>query len=357
MLRLTQEAERHSSYPIYIGGELADSGVLEDLRLDNVAFVIDRRICHVQAGLLAELKSHLPSNIPDILVPASEKTKSLEHLNKAVRLLWSHKLDRNACLLAVGGGTITDFTGFLASIYMRGIAYVNVPTTLVGQLDAGIGGKTGLNFGETKNLIGSFHHPLAVLIDTKFLGSLPVHHVRNGLAEAVKTAIVGSEKLFNFIENNLILFLGRSVKALEELVYRTVTLKLHLLEPDPYESDHARPLNLGHTIGHVIELLPTQGLHHGDAVGIGMAVATRIGLNRGLIQGDVAERILSLLRAIGLRSSLGKLDSHRFANELRGIQAIRGGALHFVVPRAIGSVCIVDNVTIDELYAASLAIS
>jgi 3-dehydroquinate synthase len=252
--------------------------------------------------------------------------------------------DRNSVLVALGGGVVGDVTGLLASLYMRGVELVQIPTTVVAQVDASIGGKTGVNLGAGKNLLGTFHQPRAVLVDPAVLGTLTERQFRSGLYEALKCGVIGNPELFAQFENNKTLILKRDPRILETIFAQAVELKASIVSADERESGLRRVLNFGHTVGHALETeTGYRKLLHGEAVAWGMVAATNIALVTGKINSVVAGRITDTV------FGLGKLPQVRVraGNILKGLRTDKktvDGVLHFVLPVAIGKVAIVNDV-------------
>ena len=291
--------------------------------------------------------------------PAGERSKQL---GTACRLLdWLARSDmhRRDVLVSVGGGVVCDTAGWAASVYMRGLPYVNVPTTLMAQVDAAIGGKVGVDHPRAKNLIGAFHQPQAVLTCLAYLDTLGAREIRNGLAEVVKKASIASPALFGFLEQRWPKVLGKDRATMRELVRAAGSIKIRLIEDDPYEDDLRRPLNFGHTVGHALETVTGyRAVRHGEAISVGMAVAVRIAAARGLLHDAVAARITGLLRHLGLPLAVDELavpvPADALMVALAKIRQIRDGSLRFVLPTGIGEVQISDDVTDDEVHAALL---
>jgi 3-dehydroquinate synthase len=256
-------------------------------------------------------------------------------------------------LVAFGGGVVGDMTGFLAAIYMRGVPYVQVPTTLLAQVDSSIGGKTGSNLAAGKNLIGSFHHPLDVLADTDLLATLPAAELRAGLQESVKAGVIYDAKLFAYLERNADAVLAGDAKALTHVVAASVRVKADVVANDERESGLRMILNYGHTLGHAIEAATGyKQLLHGEAVGWGSIAATRLGWMRGMIGERDAERIIALILRYGPLSSF-RATAEKLVALTASDKKNRSGTLSFVLPKKIGVVEIVRDVTKDEMLAAA----
>ncbi len=297
----------------------------------------------IRTGVSAEL----------ITVPPGESTKNAATFLDLIDRLDHAGVTRRTIVVALGGGVICDTAGFVASAYMRGIPYVNIPTTLLAQVDAAIGGKVAVNHASGKNLIGSFYYPEAVLIDPETLRSLPPRDISAGLAEMIKVAVIAPPDLFEFLENNIELVRCLDMNALEEGIVQAVRLKVQLVAQDPFEVDLRRVLNFGHTLGHPIEAAAGYGTYtHGEAISIGMAIATRLAIRRGICLETDACRLTNLLEAAGLPTMLDPTLFDVVLMRLNAVRRIRDGHLHFVLPLSIGETGIFDDVTEHELMLA-----
>ncbi len=278
-----------------------------------------------------------------IVIPDGERSKSMETFARLLDRLAELECDRRAVLVNFGGGVISDLGGFVASAYMRGIRYANFATSLLGQVDACVGGKVAVNSRHAKNLIGAFHHPSHAAGDPELLATLSDRDFRSGLAEAIKVAILDGSELFEFLERDREAIRAREPAALTHVVGEGARVKMDMIARDPYEADLRRPLNFGHTIGHPIETeFGYRGIRHGEAVAIGMGVATAIALHRGLIERDDADRILDLLQAYDLLGYDEPIRPDAVVEHVRYVRLIRGKKLHFVLPTRIGAVQITD---------------
>jgi 3-dehydroquinate synthase len=289
--------------------------------------------------------------------PAGERHKRMASVESLAQQLSTAGADRDALLLAFGGGVIGDITGFLAAIYMRGVRYVQIPTTLLAQVDSSIGGKTGVNLAAGKNLIGSFHHPQAVLADTDLLRTLPPAELRAGLQESIKAGIIYDAKLFRFMEQNAAAILSTKrnadTKALTKVVAASVRVKADVVSKDEKESGLRMILNFGHTIGHAIEAATHyQQLLHGEAVAWGSIAALNVAIARKTIKPKEAERITKLILRYGPLPTF-KATAEKLVTLTARDKKNRSGIRSFVLPTAIGKVQIVRNVTEPELLAAT----
>jgi 3-dehydroquinate synthase len=286
-----------------------------------------------------------------LLLPAGEHHKRLAALERLAEQLATAGADRSSLLIAFGGGVIGDVTGFLAAIYMRGIDFIQIPTTLLAQVDSSVGGKTGVNLSAGKNLIGSFHHPRLVLADTAVLRTLPTAELRSGLFESLKAGLIYDSELFAYIERHSEALLQQETGPLTHVVAESVRIKGDVVSKDEREAGLRMILNFGHTVGHAIEALTHyRGLLHGEAVGWGMRVAVEVSRMRGLPDAE-ADRILAAIDALGL-PPLPRLTPRRLLNAAAGDKKRIGGIRHFVLLDHIGHACVVDDLSDDDLQRA-----
>jgi 3-dehydroquinate synthase len=323
----------------------------------RVALVTDTTVRRLHGdGLAAHLRQR-GIDVRVAAIPPGEQSKRLDTAYRLIDWLASGDLRRRDLLLAVGGGVVCDTAGWVASAYMRGLPYLNVPTTLMAQTDAAIGGKVGVDHGEAKNLVGAFYQPVAVVSCLAYLSTLDARQRRNGLAEVVKKGVIASPELFEFVASQYRAVLDLQPDSLETLVRAASAVKCALVDRDPYERDLCRPLNFGHTVGHAVETATGyRPVLHGEAVSFGMAVAVRIARARGLLAPAVADRIVGLLAAIGLpvkRSQLAvPVSEDVLVDALDKVRQIRDGRLRFVLPVDLGAVLICDDVSAAEVCSA-----
>lgn len=279
-----------------------------------------------------------------ILMPDGEPAKRLANVEAMAEKLARLGADRKAVIIALGGGVVGDVAGLLASLYMRGVEFVQVPTTVLAQVDASVGGKTGVNLVAGKNMVGTFHHPRVVLIDPYVLKTLPDREFRAGLYEALKCGIIGNVELFLRFEQNRAKILKRDPVELEWLIAQSVRLKAEVVSADEHEGGLRRVLNLGHTIGHALEAeTKYRTLLHGEAVAWGMMAATNIALsvNRtdSVTAGRIADAVLSLGRLPEVNVSAKKILAR-----LQSDKKTQNGVVHFILPREIGKVEVASDV-------------
>lgn len=297
--------------------------------------------------------SSFPSPPEVLFLPPGETHKRLASVERLAEQLASAGADRDSLLIAFGGGVLGDITGFLAAIYMRGIPYIQIPTTLLAQVDSSVGGKTGVNLAAGKNLIGSFHHPLATLVDPDLLRTLPAAELRSGLQEAIKAAIIRDPKLFRLLERQAPLILQGEAKALTQVVTASIRVKADVVNLDERENGLRMILNFGHTVGHAIEAATGyKQLLHGEAIGWGSLAALHVSLNRGAIDRKQFDRMAALILRFGplpaFKAKAEKLVALTASDKKR-----RSGRRAFVLSTGIGSMEIVFDVTDEELTVAT----
>ncbi|HET6429583.1 MAG TPA: 3-dehydroquinate synthase [Phycisphaerae bacterium] len=349
------------SYDVSVGVDvLGEVGAaVESLAAAGRAVVItDSTVRGLYAGAVTDSLAAAGVTADVIDFPAGEASKCLAVYGQVMdRLLGlSPAIDRSAVIVAVGGGVTGDLAGFVAATALRGLDYVNVPTTLLADVDSSVGGKTGIDAPAGKNLIGAFHQPRAVLIDAAVLKTLPPRELGNGLAECVKHAVIRDRSLLEFIEDNAAAIRPADSGVLAELIARNVAIKAAVVAADERESGRRAHLNFGHTIGHAIEAACGYGaIGHGEAVSLGMVAACHIAVARGLIGGDDAGRVRDLLKALSLPVRFDDLpeipararDPKRLAEIMAHDKKSRAGVPRFVLPTTLGNVAVFDDVTAD----------
>jgi len=277
-------------------------------------------------------------------MPDGERAKRLSQMEKLAEELVQRGADRRSVILALGGGVVGDVGGFLASVFMRGVPVVQIPTTLVAQVDSAIGGKTGVNLLTGKNLLGTFHQPLCVLVDPEVLSTLPEREYRSGLFEAMKYGVIRNPSIFELMESSRERLIRRDAKTLEKLIANCIQVKADVVSADERESGERRILNFGHTIGHALEAETGYSeLLHGEAVGWGMIAAAGMGVTMKVTTQETANRIRQLVFSYG---HLPKIDvqPRRILKRLKSDKKTVGGVPHFILAREIGEVEVVNTV-------------
>ncbi len=287
-----------------------------------------------------------------LFLPPGEKHKNMRSVETLLREMAEAGGDRGSLLIAFGGGIVGDVGGFLASIFMRGIPYVQVPTTLLAQVDSSVGGKVGVNLPEGKNLVGSFHHPRAVFADIGVLGTLPDRELRAGLMESVKAGIIRDRALVRYMEEHAEAVLDRDTKALEKVIAASIKMKAGVVNKDERESGLRMILNFGHTVGHALEQATGyKAMLHGEAVAWGMVAALYVARRRGTISAAQMERLERLIYRYGPLPAL-KLRTAKIVAATAGDKKNIGGVRRFVLPLGIGNAGVVEDVTPAELQPA-----
>jgi 3-dehydroquinate synthase len=348
------------AYPVLIGpGLLARTGALIRplLKRARTAVVTDETVAAAHGQALKQSLEAAGIEVELIVLPPGEETKSFAHLARLSGRLLDLKLDRGDLIVAFGGGVVGDLAGFAAAIYKRGIDFIQVPTTLLAQVDSSVGGKTAIDTPQGKNLIGAFHQPRLVLADLDVLATLPDRQVRAGYAEVLKYGLLGDFGFFEWLEANGGRALAREPEALGRAVARSVEMKAEIVADDEKETTGRRALlNLGHTFGHALEAETGFGdrLLHGEGVAIGCALAFRFSARRGLCAGQDAERATAAIAAAGLPSRLGQLKGGPFpADALIGHMVqdkkAEGGKLTFILARGLGDAFVAKDVDAGEV--------
>ncbi|MBW4489587.1 MAG: 3-dehydroquinate synthase [Trichocoleus desertorum ATA4-8-CV12] len=286
--------------------------------------------------------------VAQCILPAGERYKTPASLQKIYDVALENRLERSSTILALGGGVIGDMAGFAAATWLRGINFVQVPTTLLAMVDASIGGKTGVNHPRGKNLIGAFHQPKLVLIDPQVLKTLPAREFRAGMAEVIKYGIIWDAELFEKLEQSPRLDQLRYIsdELLQEILTRSCQAKAHVVSKDEKEAGLRAILNYGHTIGHAVESLTGyKVVNHGEAVAIGMVAAGQIAVDLGLWDQAASDRQLALIEKTGLPTKLPEgLDIEAIADSLQSDKKVQDGRVRFILPTQIGAVTITDQV-------------
>jgi 3-dehydroquinate synthase len=292
-----------------------------------------------------------------ILIPDGERFKQVATVGRIYDALIRAGADRASAIVAVGGGVTGDVAGFAAATYLRGIPVVQVPTTLLAQVDSAVGGKVGVNHPLGKNLIGAFHPPAIVVIDPELLATLPRREFRAGLYEVVKYGVIASRPLFERTSQGLAALFARDASALLPVVAESCRIKAAIVEQDERESGLRRTLNFGHTAGHALEAVTKyRRFRHGEAVAYGMLAASALAAARGVFPDADREALSSHIAKMGPLPAVADLSAAEVAEATKRDKKVLAGRLHFVLPTGIGSTAIVDDVTLEELRRALVGI-
>ena len=336
-------------------GLLSDVGELlaKQSRSKRAGIVTDSQVAPRYAKIVAE--SLRSAGIEPIVaaVPAGEEHKTLSALAPVYDVLLSARIERSTPILALGGGVIGDMTGFVAATILRGVPFVQIPTTLLAMVDASVGGKTGINHSVGKNLIGAFHQPIAVFVDPTVLKTLPSRELRGGLAECIKHDMIRDAEGFARLESDIGRALSLDVDYLAQLIGHNVAIKAKVVEADPFERGERAHLNFGHTFGHAIETVSHYSYSHGECVALGMAAAAKLAVDLAMLDEISRKRIVAVIEKAQLPVTGLKLPAKDVVNAMIFDKKVRGGKVRFVLPDRIGHVVIRDDVP-PELVARAV---
>jgi 3-dehydroquinate synthase len=346
------------AYPIHIG-----SGVMDDARLyaphvagRRIAIVTNEVVAPLHLARLERALTGAGARAEAILLPDGEQTKDWASLERVFDWMLAGRFGRDTVVVALGGGVIGDLAGFAAAIYQRGVPFVQVPTTLLAQVDSSVGGKTAINHPRGKNMIGAFHQPQAVIADVSALDTLPERELRAGLAEVVKHGVALDAEFARWLELQLERLADRDRDALAYAVRRSCELKAAIVARDERESGPRALLNFGHTFGHAIETALGYGKWlHGEAVAAGMVMAAELSCRRGMISRDDAGRVRALVARAGLPVAGPALPAERLMELMRLDKKVASGRMRFVLLSAIGSAEIRADVPDDAVREALIA--
>lgn len=310
--------------------------------MQNPIVVTDENVAKFHLGKFRGINS--------IVIPAGEEHKNLETVSFLWKTFLEKRLDRQSTVVAFGGGVVCDLAGFAASTYMRGINWIAVPTTLLSMVDASLGGKTGIDLPEGKNLVGSFYPPRLVLADPNLLLTLSDRELRSGMAEVVKHGIIGDPELFEMCERGM----DWVKENLEEIVRRAMAVKIKIIEEDPYEKGFRAALNLGHTVGHALELVSAYKLRHGEAISIGMSVEAKYAERIGIARKGISDAVGKVLSELGLPIEVpAGIPRAEIIRAMRVDKKGRAGAIRFALPAEIGKVKLAEADDLDDVIAGS----
>jgi 3-dehydroquinate synthase len=339
-MKVNLDKKMSASYEICIGYDILDRlGLIIAKNLPALRYIVitDSNVLSLHGGSLMErLRGmKLPTDI--IEFPAGENSKNVGTTVAIVERLLKLGADRKSALLALGGGVVGDMTGFIASTFMRSVPYIQIPTTLMAQVDSSIGGKTAIDLPLGKNLLGTFYQPKSVFIDVKFLDTLPDEEFNNGLMEVIKYGIIDDNEFFCFLEENMKAIKRRDSGILEKIIENSCRIKKGIVEIDEREKGLRRVLNFGHTIGHAIEAESGYSVSHGAAVSLGMVAAVRISEKLYDLPGKDRERIEHLIGMVGLPRHIPQtITSDGILSRLKSDKKKEGNMIHFVLLKKIG---------------------
>lgn len=348
-----------NSYNIYFSDNFSAlaASIRKNVRSEKALIVTDSNVDKLYRE---EVQSHLEQNGFDVSAyafPAGEENKNLGTISDICRACTENKLDRKSFIVALGGGVTGDMAGFAAAIYMRGIDFIQIPTTLLSQSDSSVGGKTGIDFCGGKNILGAFHQPKAVYINVSVLKTLPKREFISGMGEVIKHGIISGEEFFTFLEDNSESIKAFDANVLMKMCKMNCSVKSEVVMKDEKENGLRAVLNLGHTVGHAVEAYYDFELTHGECVGLGLAAVLSISESRKIIPNDDVVRIIEILKEYGFNTSV-KIDNPQKVMEIMYMdKKADGGILKFILPKKIGNVIGVKDITEEEILQAIRSIN
>lgn len=315
----------------------------------RVCIVTDSRVAPLYEQALRKVLSKVCLQVSTFVFSAGESNKNLDTIQKLYEHLILEGFDRKSILVALGGGVVGDMTGYASATYLRGIDFIQVPTTLLAQVDSSIGGKTGVDFLKYKNMVGAFHQPRLVYMNIDTLNTLPDEEFSCGMGEVLKSALICDKEFYEWLDKNRISIQNRDVRTLSEMIFRCCGIKRDIVERDPKEQGERALLNLGHTIGHAVEKLKDFSLLHGQCVGAGTVAAAKISLNRGLLNKEEFEKICVLNQSFGLPCKVEGLTASQVLQATRKDKKMENGRVKFILMDGIGRTFIDKTVSDEEL--------
>jgi len=344
-----------ASYPVEIGTDIASrlGALIDALGAPRRRFIVSNgTVWKLHGDILGSLTQEEP-----ILLSDGERFKNLPSVIRIYDALVRAHADRATAIVAIGGGVVGDIAGFAAATYLRGVPVVQVPTTLLAQVDSAIGGKVGVNLAAGKNLVGAYHQPAAVLIDPGFLSTLPRREFRAGLYEVVKYGVIASRPLFEQLQGQMKALFARDPAALIPIIAECCRIKGSVVEIDEREAGPRRALNFGHTLGHALEAVTKyRRFRHGEAVGYGMLGAANLAVERGAFPAADRDALAALVAQMGPLPSVADLPAAQVVEAIARDKKVVAGKLHFVLPTQNGATTTVTDVTVEELEAAARGI-
>lgn len=339
-VKVNLDKKSSSSYEIRIGRDILDRITLliaKDHKASRYVVITDDCVGGLYGKKFLGALKEIGLKASVMQFPAGESAKNIKTVLALSDQLMAAGADRETCLIALGGGVVGDVVGFVASIFMRSVPYIQVPTTLVAQVDSSIGGKTGVDLSFGKNLLGTFYQPRAVFANLNFLESLPEKEFNNGLAEIIKYGVIDDEKMFRLLEENMDTLKAREPKLLLNIVEKCCQIKKSVVEIDEKEHGLRRILNFGHTLGHALEAMSRLTISHGEGVAMGMIAAARISEKTGYLKNSETRRIETLVHQAGLPVKIPKsMDGEKIIAKLKMDKKRKGDIIHFVLLKKIG---------------------
>ncbi len=320
---------------------------------NKYALICDSKVRRLYGNELAEKLRKAGVKIEVFSFQEGERNKTLKTVERLIEAMSKNEFFRDDAIIALGGGVTGDVAGFVSSIYMRGIPYIQIPTTLLSMVDSSVGGKTGVDTSYGKNLIGTFTQPEKVYINVNFLKTLPKKQMLNGVGEAIKYGVIADKKVLGLLRRNKDKIMDLNVKVLERLVSMCIKIKARIVEIDEKESEVRKILNYGHTFGHAIEKISRYKIQHGEAVAIGMCMINTIAVNKKWLKPKKAEKITSIIKMYGLPTKYEKLKSASKLLEATKLdKKMKDGKILYIVPYKIGRVLLTEKITNRDIIKA-----
>lgn len=346
MVKLNVNLEDRS-YPIYIASDFSGLGrAMGSARLGGKVMIItDSNVSKFYLDVCIDELGETGAEVCSYVFEAGEKSKTLNTVQEIYRQLIAMRFDRNSTIIALGGGVVGDITGFAAATFMRGINFVQIPTSLLAQADSSIGGKTGVDFEGSKNMVGAFYQPRFVYINVKTLSTLPVRELSSGLAEVIKHGLILNAEFYDYLNYNMDKIFRFDENTLQYVTKMNCSIKKSVVEQDEREDGLRAILNFGHTIGHAVESVSEFSLLHGECVAIGISAAFRLAVKLGMVSKDMAEMVDDTLKAAGLPVRISGMDPDEIYSMMLHDKKARDGKLSFILPKGIGEVisCNIDD--------------
>lgn len=353
--RLLVKREGDFHYPIYFEEDF--SGLAQAVREEGLAgrrlcIVSDTNVAPLYADAVREVLKQVSPEVSTFIFEAGEKNKNLDTVQELYRTLIEDGIDRKGILVALGGGVVGDLTGFAAATYLRGIDFIQVPTTLLAQVDSSVGGKTGVDFQQYKNMVGAFHQPRLVYMNMSTVKSLPPAEFACGMGEILKTGLICDGDFFRYVAEHASQIKKLDLNMLSKMIRRCCEIKAGVVERDPKEQGERALLNLGHTVGHAVEKLKNFQLLHGQCVGIGLVAAAFLSLKRGLLTQEQYEEICQGCEAYDLPQKVDGLHAPEVLAATKKDKKMEQGHIRFILMNGIGKSFIDNHVTDEELLSA-----
>lgn len=332
---------------------------LEKLETKNrkICIVSDSNVGQYYTNQVIEIVKDYSHLVETFTFPAGEENKNLNVVQNLYEHLILSKFDRNDLLIALGGGVVGDLTGYVAATYLRGINFIQMPTSLLSMVDSSIGGKTGVDFNAYKNMVGAFHQPKSVYMNISSLSTLSDAQYYSGFGEIIKHGLIKDKEYFYWLKENIVSLKNREKNIVMEMIYRSCQIKKQVVEEDPTEKGERALLNFGHTLGHAIEKLMNFTLLHGECVAIGMVAASYISYERGNITKEELDEIISLIKEYELPVTITNLDYKDIIEASKHDKKMEAGKIKFILLEQIGKAVIDESVTEDEMRRALVFIT